>query len=371
MSIIFADFPSGQLGIYGTDINALLNGVWAEIINTGGATGVPALVADPDPAIGASGNVLRTGSIGDTTATPRFKGVRFAYPIPRATQGFAARIWLPSLPVGNSSTPFIAFRNGANNTLFALKILSTGAIEARSTETTGGTLYGTTSGPVIVANAYNHIEIKGLSDAATGTIELRVNGVVKLALTGLNTVGGNIAQIAFGNYIAVTFANDSTQTYWKDLVLWDTNGSVGNDFQGSVAVRDLYTDADIDLNWTPSTGSTGWDLLDKTSVDDTTYIEAGDPPPDPAVFSLTDLPTDVTSVRALLPFVRSVKTDGGDCNLQAGLTPNNIDWDDGADNPITTAFTFRWDVSELSPDTAAPWTVTEVNDAYVRINRTL
>lgn len=160
-------------------------------------------------------------------------------------------------------------------------------------------------------------------------------------------------------------------SYWKDFVIWNTAGSVGNDFQGSVAVRDLYPDADIDLNWTPSTGSVGWDLIDKTTLSDTTYIQAGDPPPDPAVFSLTDLPADVTSVRALLPIYRSTKTDGGDCNLQAGLTPNNIDWDDGADNPITTAYTFRWDVSDLSPDTAAPWTVTEVNDAYVRINRTL
>jgi hypothetical protein len=369
MSIIFADFPSGQLGLYGTNTANMLNGIWAQEIEEG-TNATVSLVSDPDPNIAADGVVLYTSRPAAGTAAGR-AAMRLAYPTPAQTQGIGCRIWLPYLPVSNSAGPYISFHDAANNVMFAIRIMSTGAIEARSTYIGGsGTQYGVTTGPVVTANAYNHVEVKGFSNAATGTIEVRVNGVVVLALTGLNTNGAAIAQMNIGTYKNnVTGVN--TEAYFKDLVFWDTAGSVGNDFQGSVSVRDLYTDADIDLNWTPSTGSTGWDLLDKTSVDDTTYIQAGDPPPDPAVFSLTDLPADVTSVRALLPIYRAVKTDGGDCNLQAGLTPNNTDWDDGADRPVTTAFTFYYDVSELSPDTAAPWTVTEVNDAYVRINRTL
>lgn len=356
MSIIFADFPGGQVGLYGSSISNILNGLWAEIIDSDSGSSNTTLTNDPDPNIGSSGRVLRTLATFNGT-----QAVRFVLPTASTTGGFGCRLWMGSLPSTNTSTPFISFRNNANANLQILRILSTGAISFAGQ---------TTSGPVVVANAYNHIEVKLFMSATVGTAEVRVNGVPVIAATGLNTGTDQIAQYTIGcdATILVTAASDS---YWKDMVFWNASGSVGNDFQGSVAVRDLYTDADIDLNWTPSTGSTGWDLLDKTAVDDTTYIEAGDPPPDPAVFSLTDLPADVTSVRALLPIYRAIKTDGGDCNLQAGLTPNNTDWDDGADNPITTAYTFRWDVSELSPDTAAPWTPTEVNDAYVRINRTL
>jgi hypothetical protein len=214
------------------------------------------------------------------------------------------------------------------------------------------------------------VEVKGFASATVGTVEVRVNGVVVLNLTGLNTGADVIGQIVFGTYRANGY-EQTIEAYWKDVVFWDTSGSVGNDFQGSVAVRDLYTDADISLNWTPSTGSTGWDLIDETTPNDADYISAASAATANYVASLTNLPVDVTSVRALLPICRSVKTDGGDCNLQVGLTPNNTDWDDGADNPLTTAYTFRYDVSELSPDTAAPWTPTEVNAAYVRLDRTL
>jgi len=356
MSIIFADFPSEQIGLYGSTISNILNGLYAEIIDTDSGASNTTITNDPDPSIGSAGRVLRTWSTFNG-----MQAVRFVLPTPNLTVGFGTRLWMTSLPSTNTSTPFISFRNASNVELQILRILSTGAISFAGE---------TTTGPVVVANGYNHIEVKLFCNATTGTAEVRVNGAVVINATGLNTGAVAVAQITHGCSASV-LATSASDSYWKDTVYWDGSGSVGNDFQGSVSVRDLYTDADIDLNWTPSTGSTGWDLLDKTAVDDTTYIEAGDPPPDPAVFSLTDLPTDVTSVRALLPIYRAVKTDGGDCSLQAGLTPNNTDWDDGADNPITTAYTFRWDVSELSPDTAAPWTPTEVNAAYVRINRTL
>ena len=367
MAIIWADFPSGQLGLYGTSTANMLNGVWAEIVIPSNHTGTVTLVNDPDPNIAGSGTVLRTRSGGSVSGSV---GPRFALPSPANTEGIGLRLWMSALPQNNSTTPFVAFRNGANATLFAIKILSTGAIEARSTQTTGGTLYGTTTGPVVTANSYNHIEVKGLADASAGTIEVRVNGVTVLNLTGLDTGTGPIAQFLFG-YYNITTGNPADNAYWKDVVFWDTSGAEGNDFQGSVAVHDLYTDADISLNWTPSTGSTGWDLIDETTPNDTDYIQAGDPAPAAAVFSLTDLPEDVTSVRALLPIYRATKTDGGDCNIQVGITPNNTNWDDGADRPMTTAYTYWWDVSHLSPATAAPWTPVEVNAAYVRADRTL
>jgi hypothetical protein len=291
------------------------------------------------------------------------------------TLGVGFRLWPSKLPTLSTHFPFISFRTNANVDILTIRMTTTGQLQAATgtTNGNGGTTVATSSGPVTTANAWQHVEIKATKGAGTGALEVRVNGVAiaSLTLTGQTFSASNIAQIFIGIADGSGSSDGSMVGYWKDLVIWDTAGSVNNDFLGSVSVRDLYTDADIALNWTPSTGMTGWDLIDKTAVDDTTYISAASSAISPYVGSLTNLPADVTSVRALLTLCRSVKTDGGDCNLQTGLTPNNVDWDDGADTPITTASTFRWDVSELSPDTAAPWTPTEVNSAYVRVDRTL
>lgn len=360
MAIIWADFPSGQRGLYDNNTAYMLNGVWGEI--SGGA-----LVNDPDPAIGAAGIAFQGGF---SAAFPELRGARFAYPIPATTQGLGVRMWLANLPVNNDFTAAISFRNAANATMVTMRVLTTGAIEFRSADGNSGTQFGVTAGPVVVANAYNHIEIKILSHASAGTIELRVNGAVKLALAGLNTDGANIAQFAIGHNCGFS-TNATTTAYYKDLVLWDTSGAYGNDFQGSVAVHDLIPNADISLNWTPSSGATGWDLIDERPPNDADYVAAPDPPPAAAVFGLTNLPPDVTSVRALLPIMRAFKSDGGDCNIQMGLTPNNVAWVNGANRPMTTAFTYWWDAIHTSPVTAVPWTVAEVNAAYARVNRTL
>lgn len=365
--IIWADFPSGQQGLYGSTLSYTLNGIWAGYSGTFASSFV-ALVNDPDPNIGSAGKVLR---FNPTSSTGAFGAIDFRFALPAgatAEVGVGCRLWLDQLPVldterGNAR---ILWKTTGNVLIAYLEVGATGQITARNS---AGTSLGAT-GPVLVANAYNHIEARCLRHASAGEIEVRVNGVTVLDLDTLALGSSDIGTMALGTDRSLA-AGPYSFPHFKDVVFWDRSGTSGNDFQGSVAVHDLYPDGDISLNWTASTGATGYNLIDETAPNDADYIQAGDPAPSPAVFSLTDLPEDVTSVRALLPIVRAVKTDGGDCNLQVSVTPNNTDWDDGADRPITTAFTYWWDVSHTSPDTSAAWTPSEVNAAYVKANRTL
>lgn len=103
---------------------------------------------------------------------------------------------------------------------------------------------------------------------------------------------------------------------------------------------------------------------------DLSYLSADSTPPAPMQFQLQDLPPDVTSVRAILPVVRARKIDGGDGNVQASLISNG-DFANGANRPITTAFTYYFDVNELSPDTGNPWTPVEFDAATSQISRTV
>lgn len=361
MAIIWADFPSGQHGLYDTASAHMLNGIWAEL-NVALGTGAIGLVPDPDPNIGAAGVVLRMspGNGGDVHA--RIVNPSGAH----ATAGIGFRLWLSRLPLGNASgNTRWYFRTSSNVTIAYCQVQTDGSIAAYS----GAGLLLDQSAPILTANAYHHIETKLVRHASEGTLEVRVNGLAVLTLTELALGANDVGMVALGARIRAN--GDDPTNYFKDFVYWDGTGTAGNDFQGSVAVHDLVPNGDISLNWTPSTGLTGYNLLDEEPPNDLDYIQAGDPAPSPAVFSLTDLPEDVTSVRALLPIVRAVKTDGGDCNLQVSVTPNNTDWDDGADRPMTTAFTYWWDVSPTSPATSAAWTPSEVNAAYVKANRTL
>lgn len=363
MAIIWADFPSGQQGIYGTSTANMLLGIWAEV-SSSGSGGSVTIASDPDPNIASNGKVLTFYG-----AIPGLTLARIVLPAgATSTVGAGYRLWQSQLPNGNGSfgNAIFWFQTAANATICYIKALADGSLGAYNS---ADALLGQ-SAPCLTAAAYNHIEMKVLRHASTGTIEVRVNGAVVLNLSNLALGSNDIGMVQFGSF-ARTSGVPTPTNYYKDFVLWDGTGSEGNDFQGSVAVHDLYPNADISLNWTPSTGSTGWDLIDETTPNDADYIGAPDPAPAAYVASLTDLPEDVTSVRALLPIYRAQKTDGGDCNIQVGVTPNNTNWDDGADRPMTTAYTYWWDVSHLSPATAAPWTPVEVNAAYVRADRTL
>lgn len=365
MALIWADFPSGQQGLYGSTIAYMFNGIWAGY--SGSSPDDNFVIADdPDPNIGSAGKVLQsleTSGVGDVD-------IRFALPAGATTEvGIGTRLWLSQLPEGDADrgNPRMLWKTTGNSLIAYIEVGATGQIIARNSS---HTILGET-GPVITANAYHHIEARCLRHASTGEIEVRVNGVVKLNLDTLALGASDIGTVAFG-----ASEHDgggvTPVAYWKDMFFWDTSGSEVNDFQGSVSVYDLLPDADDSFNWTPSTGTTGWDLIDDNAgPDDADYISADDTPPAASIFGMTNLPADVTSVRAVMSIGRMMKTDGGDCDIQMSLSPDGTNWDTGADRPITTAFTYWWDTSHVSPATSAAWTPSEVDALEFRIDRTL
>lgn len=332
----------------------MLNGPYANVAGVG-----TALVADPDPT--APGSVVFRNGFGV------IEYLRKVLTTGRTTVGVAMRRWLTSLPSNNNEIDVpICFNDGSNNILVKLQINSTGSITATNG---AGTALGTTTGPVIVANAWQHIEAKVFFHATAGTVEVRVEGVTVLALVAQDTLGGQAgpcAQIANRNN-----SGAGNEHYLKDYIIWDNSGMSNTDFLGSCAVISLTPSSDVSLNWTPSSGATGWNLINESPPnDDTGYIQAPTPPPAAAVFGLTDLPAHVTSVKALMTLVRSRKTDGGDGNLQVSMVSGGSTTN-GTDRPITTAYTYWSDLFPLDPATAAAWLPSAVNAANLQLNRTL
>jgi hypothetical protein len=308
--------------------------------------------------------------------------MRKVLPIARTTIGVAQRIWLEALPSTGTQHPVIAsFRDISDSRHIIITVNTAGWIEVYRGDALATTQYdfwvtattklGDSGAPIIVANAWQHIETKVVLSDTVGSVEVRVEGITVVNLTNVDTInsaGGvtaSIAQMGIGN-------SDSGPTmYVKDYIIWDTTTGFNNNFMGSCQVLKIIPDADVALNWTPSAGTTGYNLINEvTPDDDGSYISAPTPAPAAYKCSLSDLPITVTSVRGVMPIHRSRKTDAGDGNIQVGAI-SGASTGLGADRPITTAYTYWWDIFDTDPATAAAWSRTSVNAMNLQLNRTL
>lgn len=214
--LVWAD----NFSMYGAASTPMLDGLYVELADI-------SFHDDPDGV--SSGKVLQLGSSGLNDAV-----ARLVLPTAQPIVGIASRIWLPALPTANDQDvcPHV-FRNVSNGNIVAIKVTNTGRIQARSTTSTG-TLFGETSTPVVTANAWNHIETKVVRDAAAGTIEVRVNGVTRLSLSGLALGANDIAQVT--PYTGEGSGGSERPYFTKDFVVWDGTGTQNNDFLGQVSV---------------------------------------------------------------------------------------------------------------------------------------
>jgi hypothetical protein len=360
--LLFADnFEQYGINSGATMIDYMQDGVWTQVQD---GTGTLAITDDPDPTADAASVAVRfpTGNGGNTDR------LRYAFPGGgKTTIGWSFRVYPAGLTSADGAGLNWDLRDVANAAQIRFYIQTTGGIAVYR----GATLLGATSGPAVTANTWSHIECKVFISDTVGTVEIRVNGTQVLSLTGIdtkNTANTTYDQIEF--YLPQIPLTTGGYTFFKDFVLWDTSGTRNNNFMGPCFLGRYTTSADVSFNWTPSTGTTGYNLLDETGPNDADYISAAWPAPAASTFDMPNLPADVTSVRGIVLFGRMKKSDGGDCNVQMSLveggTPTN-----GTDRAITTAETYWYDVLELNTRTGNPFTPTEFNNSTFKVNRTL
>lgn len=288
--------------------------------------------------------------------------IRIAHPDgPQTEMGARVRLYIPSLITSNQQRP-IEFLDASNSSLIYIWFDFIG----RANVVTNSATY-TTPAPVITAGGWYTVELK--FDQTDFELQIEASTVLGPQAHGISTPAPAQFQVQ-----SQGDGTTSETFYIKDLVCTDGNGSYNTGWIGTKLIRNFDLTADAQLNWTPSTGSTGHNLLQKTGPDDTTYISAGTGPiPSPYRAVLSTLPADATSVAAVLTRVRALKSDGGDGSMQVGVVADpsgaaNVAL--GEDRPITTTATYWQDVFEEDPSTSAGWSVSSVNDIQLQINRT-
>lgn len=356
MALLWAD----SFDFYGV-IGNLTEGVYAEV------NSVTLMTANP-----------RTGthhiriSSGTTVSSSLFRRVLGGA---KTTVGVAGAFYYVTLPALNARCKVFDFRDAANAVQITIVVQSTGTISAYR-GTGAGTLLGTSASPVVSAETYQHIEAVVFFSQTVGTIEVRVNGVTVLSLSGIDTVFTSLvecSQVSIGGVTDISPSTSGTpQTDIDDIFCYDDTGSFNNSFIGDRRVITLYPNANtIQADWTPVGAASGYECIDEVSPDgDTTYITASTPgSPGPiSEFGITNLPAGISAISGVVVIGMARKTEAGIADTQWSVISGASETA-GTVRQMTEIYTYRQDVFETDPASAAPFTPSEVDALLIKVER--
>ena len=365
MSLLHADFPSGDPGLYGTTTSLMTAAGW-----TIGSAGFKLNIED-DPDVEVTGNVLRfTNSFASAAIATRA--------INQETIGFNGRFWLTLMPTFTAENPayqvWPIVDNAGNTRYMRLTVTEAGQLRLLMSQASLD-LYSAPG--IITCRGWHYIETKlfygGFGNGGNGNIEVRLNGDVIFDENFTLLVEDPPVTPNYFNFFfqGVSIRHDSynfgsTDFYVKDMVIWDGQGSVNNDFLGEVWTTRHIPTSDVSLNWTPSTGTTGFDLIDESPPDLADYIQADATPPAAAVMGVSNLPAYIDTVNGLI-VCSYIDVSGVGAQTYRNQVESNAVVGDGA--TAAAALEFRRDIFENDPDTAAPWLPAAVDAARIRFDR--
>ncbi len=221
-----------------------------------------------------------------------------------------------------------------------------GAIRIERTATT----LSTSATGVITAGTWHYIEFKCKINNTTGSYDCKVDGV---SVTSGSSVDTQQTANAFSN--RVQFSGTTLRDLlFDDIYILETGTSPNNDFLGPQIVTSRVPDVDDTQNFTRSTGSVNYQLVDDDPHDtDATYVESGtSTTKDLYDYATVDSLSDIKCVQ-ISTFVR--ETDGTDFTLITPVKSNVTETDDSAQAIAGTSYENLIRLLELDPDTSVAW----------------
>lgn len=274
--------------------------------------------------------------------------------------GFACRFRLTSLPAGSDRRWIVSLYEGITFHVGA-QIAADGTLFFQS----GAGIPNQYTTAPLQLNRWYHFEGKFKVDNVEGLVEIRLDGKTILYGTGdtRNSGGlGTVNAIRWGRCVADSAGGMDLD----DVVIWNGDGTVNNDFLGDVEVQTIKPTADdVVTGWTPNTG-TAWQAVSETGEDtDTSYI-ACSTLATPASFELSDLLTTPTNVLAVSMFALARKDDAGDRSIQIGVDSGGVVAESDV-SPLGLNYGSTSFVLNKNPNGDTAWTVAAVNGLKGRV----
>lgn len=273
---------------------------------------------------------------------------------------YAARFQnLPS----NSNRSGFTLQSGDGTGILSVMLRNDGFLQV-----TGGPMsdpvLDTASFPILIG-AWNHIETKFVISSSVGSIEVRLNGVSVLSVNDLNLGSVGVTQIFFDS------GGATVDQHIDDLVIYDLNGGVANDFIGPARVHTVYPASDsTPAEWTPTGSGTGAGAVDESSPDDDTSFINAATDGDIHAFTMPSLPSEVVDLEGFYVNARSKQVDAGATafriNARSGAATEN-----GDPKALTTTYAYQGQAFTDDPNTSgAKYTKAAFEAVILEIERT-
>lgn len=226
----------------------------------------------------------------------------------------------------------------------------------------------TSTGFIVVASQWYRIELKLFTDASTGTIDWKTNGVLEpsiSSLTGKNTKPGGASRRV---RIGVTAAQANAGTRYIDDVIVRNGGWVGSGY-----VRSLWPIGNEAQNWTvvDSGSSSSKTQRDQPWASNATDMIKSSSANQEERYTIQALGTSSgPTILGVVPMLRQRRGVAGSAagvlaNIKSGSSQGTQSA--SLDSGSTTFQTFRGVIQETDPATGAAWTLTGLNAMVLRL----
>lgn len=242
-----------------------------------------------------------------------------------------------------------------------LRFTSTGQLKVtrNGTAVTDGTSTNT-----IAVDTFYYIEWKvTIADSiAASSCIVKVNGATWLTVaTGQdlkNTANTTANSFRFGgSNVAGTYTFD-------DFYLCNQSGSTNNNFLGDCRIDTLYPTSDGNYSqFTPSTGTTHYTLVDETTPNTSDYNESSTLNHIDS-YGMGNLPTSPSTIYGVQVCDAALKDDAGARGLSPFIRSSTTD-SVGTELALSTGQLYATAIWETDPATSAAWTASGVNAAEV------
>lgn len=300
-----------------------------------------------DPRVLGNGRSIRTNGAWFWISTPKLTENRTLI----VGFGFA-------LSATGSNARVLEWFNGANIGLYC--VLRGGHGELDFYRESANYL-GTTSGARLTNERWSYIEIKVYCDSSAGTIDVKVDGVSCLSLSGINTQGTS------SNYydrIRLLDVGTNYEHSIDDLYICDGSGSVNNDFLGPCKVMVVKPSADVvgETDWTPSAGTDHYALVDETEMnEDTDYVES-DIIDDQDLWEYENTPTEIGTIRGIQICTDCRLTDVEQFDLKIPAKLSTTYSEGSAQSTGSIEYNSLLRVMDADPD-GNPWTASNLDSS--------
>ena len=262
--------------------------------------------------------------------------------------------------LGTGATiPLFAF--GANsNTQVSVMAGIDGSFLAFATYSNSptATRLGRSSPNIFRPNTWQYIEADVTFNSATGSVTIYHNGTAVLTITGVNTspnLDGGGLPLNYANQIGLMDFKPGGTKYVADIYFSQAVGHYGD-----VSVETCFpTGAGANTQWTPSAGA-NWQCVSEIVPDgDTSYVEDSTVG-DRDTYAMGNLSGGITSVVCAQNIINARKTDSGGRQIASVIRSGGANFD-GTGQATSSAYLFYWQDYDTDPNTAAAWTVANIN----------